>query len=126
MSRGPGQFRFQDVGVFWVRADAPGGFLTKFVNVDIVAAPTLLTLSPTGALIAQGSSVAFNAFAEFTDGSTVDVTPMVTWSILDTAVVGQAPGNQFVALALGTTDVVATYAAWGVKVTGSATVTVVP
>jgi hypothetical protein len=124
VAMGPGQFRFQDVGGFWVRADAPGGFLTKFVYVDIVAAPTLLTLSPTGASIAQGSYVAFNAFAEFTDGSTVDVTPMVTWSILNTAVVGQAPGNQFEALAPGTTDVVATYAVWGVKVTGSATVTV--
>lgn len=71
-----------------------------------------IDLSPTAPIIPKGSNVQLTAQGNYSDGSVVDLTSVVTWSSAATSVatVGNTSGKGLVhAVAVGTSNVSATY-----------------
>lgn len=97
------------------------------------AALLSLTVTPTAATIGMGSTQAFRAMGDYTDGSSRDLTSAVTWNAADPAVatISNMPGQQGLASAVGagTTQVSAMHPESGISSDdsgGSATLTVTP
>lgn len=93
----------------------------------VVTKATLLTLAldPTDPVIAKGTKLQMHATGTYTDGSSVDVTAQVTWTIADPGIasISNATGSQglVTALSAGKTEIKASLA--GVSARTSLTVT---
>ena len=89
------------------------------------AALRVLTLSPSSATLAAGTTTQLAAVGIYTDGRTQDLTDQVSWAVSDTLVgqISNAPGNQglLTALTKGAAAVSATLA--GVTGSGALMVT---
>ena len=72
------------------------------------ASATSLVVSPAATDFEQGGSTQFNAIAVFSDGTTRDVTPWVTWSSSSADVADVSPTGLATGTGAGTTNVTAT------------------
>ncbi|NAX47985.1 hypothetical protein CAG70_13430 [Photobacterium halotolerans] len=64
-----------------------GGTVSNNANLTVTAATVLsVTITPESASIANGTTQQFTATAKFSDGSTLDVTDLVSWKSDDTSV----------------------------------------
>lgn len=72
------------------------------------ATPTTLLVSPANTDLQQGGFTQFRAVAGFSDGTTRDVTPWVTWTSLDPNVAAVSPVGLATSNGSGTTTVTAT------------------
>ncbi len=101
------------------------GSFTAMGGVTVTAAAlTAITVTPATVALSVGGTQSLRALGTFSDGSSADVTTLVTWtsSALGTASVSNAPGSQGTVTgnAAGAATVTATLGA----VTGTSTVTV--
>ncbi|MCE9500539.1 MAG: Ig-like domain-containing protein, partial [Leptospira sp.] len=87
-----------------------------------VTAPTVssITIHPANTTIGDGDSVAYTAFATYSDGSVSNVTSSVTWASSNTTVATISDGGLAHSVAAGTTTISATLGA----VTGQTNLTV--
>lgn len=77
-----------------VTISASFGGLTGSTSLTVNAASvSSITIKPANGSIAQGTKLAFTATGTYTDGSTHDLTGIVTWSSDNTAVLTIASGN---------------------------------
>jgi Bacterial Ig-like domain (group 2) len=81
-----------------------------------------ITVTPTGTMLAKGTSQQFKAVGQFSNGSTRDLTSSATWSSSAPATVSVSASGMAKALAVGNANVMATSA----SITGSTSVTVSP
>ncbi|PZR13614.1 MAG: hypothetical protein DI536_12770 [Archangium gephyra] len=101
---------------------AQWGNFSGSTTLQVSAAPTVLALSVVGGEFVQpGDTASFTAWAEYSDGTTREVTAEATWSSSNAAVLSSTGGGTFSAVAPGTATVTATLGAQS----GSATVTVI-
>ncbi|WP_219644522.1 S-layer family protein, partial [Cohnella sp. CFH 77786] len=95
-------------------------------SLTVNAGPTLqsITVSPATATINIGQYQAYSATANFSDGSTQDVTTLATWGLADAAIASQDVTQTYLfrGQAAGTTGISAT---WN-GMTGNASLTVNP
>jgi uncharacterized protein YjdB len=121
-----GEFRFDGHGDFSVTATLDGG-LAGSANVWIDPAPVALTLVPNTAVVDQGSSRSFQAWVEWSDGVSFDVTWDTSWTTTDGLVgsFGWPPG-EFYSANPGIAEVVAYWSYGPVNLEARAPVTVVP
>jgi uncharacterized protein YjdB len=122
----PGEFRFEGHGDFNVTATLDGG-LSGSANVWIDPAPVALTLVPDAAVVDQGSTRTFQAWAEMSDGLFLDVTWDAYWTTTDGLVgsFGWPPG-EFYSAYPGTAEAVASWSYGSATFEARAPVTVVP
>src|SRR5260370_14740939 len=80
------------------------------VNFTVTAAPTLVSidLSPFGPFVEKGAQVQFTATGNYSDGSTQDITSVVTWSSSATAVATITNAGLTTAVGLRTATITAT------------------
>ena len=94
-------------------------------STSVVVGPpalVLITVTPATAVVAEGSSIAFDAMGIYSDGSTQDLTSSVTWISSDWDVASIAVNGQASGWAGGAVTISATAG----SVTGSANLTVTP
>jgi phage gp37-like protein len=84
-----------------------GDSLENFGPVNKVEAPAIVSIaiSPTDPTIPDGTPIAFTATATYEDGSTADVTEIVTWASDDEAVATIDPSGIAQAIAAGTAQI---------------------
>ncbi|MEL6115751.1 Ig-like domain-containing protein [Photobacterium sp. SP02] len=73
------------------------------------ATVSAITVSPGAASIANGTTQQFTATASFTSGPDQDVTHLVSWVSSDTSVASINPSGLAQSLAMGTTEITASY-----------------
>jgi uncharacterized protein YjdB len=83
---------------------------------------TSLTVTPTGASLAKGTSQQFKALGEFSNGTSRDMTSSVTWSSSAPTTISVSASGLAQALSAGTANIIATSG----SITGSADTTVSP
>jgi uncharacterized protein YjdB len=78
-------------------------------NLTVTSAtPTSLTVSPADANLEQGGFTQFTALADFSDGTTRDVTPWVSWTSSSASVAAVTPTGIATSTGAGTTTLTAT------------------
>ncbi|GAB6173492.1 hypothetical protein JCM15765_29700 [Paradesulfitobacterium aromaticivorans] len=113
--------------IYTVSVDGSGNVLTwtdvSVADTNIKAAPTLtlqsITVSPSSASIQTGGIQTYNATANYSDGTTQDITSTATWTSSNPTVATMS-GNTATGVAAGTTVVSAVYGSQ----TGTANLTV--
>lgn len=121
---GAGVANGKAVGVAQVSADY-GGLTGQTTLTVSPAVPVAVAISPTNSSIAKGTSQRFAATATLTDGTTQDVTAMVTWTASDRTGSGVATIDGS-GLAKGNAEGSATIACALMGHTASALLTVTP
>jgi hypothetical protein len=98
----------RSAGTTTISATFSGVTGTTTLTVSGVSLQSII-VSPADATIARGTTLQYTAFGVYSDGSTQDITTLVTWASSDTAiaVVSNSPGTQglVTALAAGVTTV---------------------
>jgi uncharacterized protein YjdB len=110
-----------------VTATDPASGITASATISVTAAALLsIDVSPTAQSVPKGLTQQFSAKGTYTDGSTQDLTPSVTWSSSgSSATISNAAGSAGLAtaLSLGTATITALDPATGVSGTAMMTTT---
>jgi len=115
----------QGSSVITAAFNTPGGLISGTATLTVTAAPTLVSISvqPAVTTVTAGHTVQFTAQGTFSDGTTQDLTNLVTWTA--TAPVATiAPGGLAKTYIKGSADITAAFNTPGGLISGTATLTV--
>jgi hypothetical protein len=115
----------QGSSVITAAFNTPGGLISGTATLTVTAAPTLVSISVQSAVttVAAGNTVQFTARGTYSDGSTQDLTNLVTWTAM-APVATISPGGLAKTYIQGSTGITAAFNTPGGLISGTATLTV--